>query len=405
MAGMEDVTQKLDLIVEVFTDGLGKLGEAGDKVDEFSDKVSDSSEQISGQMDEAEKSLDNTSEAADDTASSFMEATGQGLALLFAGRFLSQVFGGMARSMLDFMGVSDMLSSAMKTVLMPAFIAMMPFFIELTERLMGLDEDTKMLIGAFVMLAAVLAPIIMVFGQIMAMAAAFGIALGTIVSVMGAVVGALGILSAGFYIGVKAVEAIQIAIEGFRKNIQFMVRMVKALMNGEFKQAWGFFKAIVKNTIDSAIDLIASFLPGRLSKAFKKLAHEAVGWAKDVGDSIVDGIRSGVDRVLDMIDNLKNTLTSIDVGSIVPGMGGGNNPSSRSVNDFVMKGDKLMKTHPNDVLFGMKNPDELGGGGGGGDITINIDRPQLNRDMDVDRMVERIKNEIDRDTRGRSGIR
>ena len=71
-----------------------------------------------------------------------------------------------------------------------------------------------------------------------------------------------------------------------------------------------------------------------------------------------------------------------------------------------MTGDRLLKTHPNDVIMGMRDPENLGAGGenGCGD-TIVVKDPTVRDDRDIDKMVDEIEKRLDRKTRGRSSIR
>lgn len=399
----------IDLIVSLKTEGLGKIDKAKDKVNESMESMTGSSEETQSQMGELNESVNQNAEAVDELGTSFMQATGQGLALLFAGRFLSQTFGGLSRTMFDMLGVTDMFSAMMKTILLPAFLAIQPVLMRIMERFMEMDESTKMIIGSFVILATALAPIIMILGQIMAGMAAFGIgasavvaALSTLGSVLAAVAGALAILWVGFEFGMDIVRNFRILIDGLKTNFQLFVGMVKRLMRGEWRSAWGMFKAIVSNSIDTVKKIFLNDLINFLENTFPNLTQSARNFASNFADAITDFIGDAVDKVKGWIEDIKNGLASIPGAGMA---GGAMNFAANRVNDFVISDGRVLKTHPNDVLFGMKNPEQLGRGGGGQNITINVDRPQLNNEMDVDKMIERVKRDLDRDTRGRSGLR
>lgn len=408
---MDDMQEKLDFMVRVFTAGTEDLESLGNKFEEFSEKISRSSREINAQMDPAEEALNATGEAADESSKSFMRLTGQGLALLFAGRFLSQTFGGMARSMRDLVGISDMVEGALTAVLSPAFMALVEPVSRLTEWFMELDEDTQMLIGQFVILVSILAPIIMIVGQIIAGLSAFHGAALFLAKVMSPLSMAILAVVAAFAAGVAIVRIFGPAIGAIVAIIALLVAVfigapvaiaaAVALIAG---MIWGMRDEIAE-AIRTGIDIIKS-LPETLSD----IASDVRDRASEIGENIVNGITGFLEDNKDTIKNMINAF--LPPGITIDGLQSAGSAASgavdtvRGVNDFVMTDDKLLKTHPNDVLFGMKNPGELGqGGGGDGDTIINVDRPQLNRDMDVDRMVERVKKEIDRDTRGRSTIR
>jgi len=409
MAEGEGASSIIDLIVSLKTEGLGQLDSAKEKVNDAMDTMSSSSEETENAMGDLNESVNQNNDAIEEMGDSFMQATGQGLALLFAGRFLSQTFGGMSRTMFDMIGVTDMFSATLKSVLLPAFLEIQPTLMKVMQRFMDLDDNTKMIIGSIVLLATVFGPIIAVIGQAMAGMAAFGISAGAVagaLSTLGtfliAAAGAMTILVVGIKFGMSIVKNFRILIEGLKTNIQLFVGLVKRLMRGEWRSAWGMFKAIVKNSIETVKRIFIDDLVKFLSNMFPDLTNSARNFADNFADALTDRISSAIDRIQGWIDSIKNGLGNLP-GSNMAGNAG--SFVTNRVNDFVMADGQLLKTHPNDVLFGMKNPSELGRGGGGQNITINVDRPQLNNEMDVDSMIERIKRDLDRDTRGRSGIR
>jgi len=76
------------------------------------------------------------------------------------------------------------------------------------------------------------------------------------------------------------------------------------------------------------------------------------------------------------------------------------------VNDFVITDSgRMLKTHPNDVIMGTKNPDSLGSDSGGDSTVINIDNPTVRDRQDIDRMVREVKKELNREMRGRGSTR
>jgi len=412
MAGMGEVQQKLDFVIEVFTEGMEKLEAAGDKVEEFSDKVEDSGDNIAGHMDDAEESLQDTSEAADDAKDSFMKMTGQGLALLFAGRFLSQTFGSMARKMRDVFGVSDMLSGAMISVLAPAMSALMPIFTKLTEALVNMDEDTKMVVGAVVMFLAAIAPLISLLGQTVALASAFGVGLGAIASMVGTVLAAFGSFLAAFAVVNAAfkkfgdiagtvITAVIVIIAALVASTVGLPIAVAAALGAVIAWFWNM-KDEIADAISWVIEGIMS-LPDTIRDSVSEFADAAEEIGREIINGLLGFMENNKSKVIGFIKSLLTAPLS-GMKSLADGAAGAVD-SVRGVNDFVMTGDKLLKTHPNDVIFGMKNPGELGSGEGGGDVTINIDKPQLSRDVDIDKLVERLEREIDRKTGGRSGLR
>lgn len=399
---MDGVQEKLNLIVEVMTKGMGKLEAAGDKVEEFSQKVNDSGDDMTGHMDEAEESLNSTSEAADEASGSFMQLTGQGLALLFAGRFLSQTFGGMARKMRDITGVSSMLESAMISVLMPAFESIMPIFTKITEMMINMDEDTKMLVGTIVLLAAALAPVIMVVGQAVAMASAFSIGLAGLAGKVLMATSAFAVFVAGFMVGIKIVEKLGPVIATVIAVIAGLIAIfvggpivIAAAVGLIIGIVWGMRDEIVQ-AVGDIIDWIAN-LPDTIRENVSDFKEAA----KDLGQGIIDGIKNFIDKHGDTITKVIDALIpGVSLSNIVSGVNAGVD-AVRGANDFVMQDGVLTKTHPNDAIMATKDPSSLAVGGGSGKTEIIIDRPQLNNEMDVDKMLDRIERRLNRNTGGR----
>lgn len=417
MAEGGDVETKLDLVVRVLTEGMDKLNETADKVDETADKISGSSEQAEGHMDSLSESMGEAEDGADGAADAFANLTGQGLALLFAGRFLSQTFGSMSRTMMQFMGMSDILSSTMKAVLTPAFTALIPIVSKVSEFFLSLSEDTKRMIGFFVMIMAALAPILALVGQVVAMAAAFGavsVTLGAVATAAGVVAGAIAILWAGFEYGLNLGHKLMDAFANFKDVIDSVIKFFQAAVRGQWSKAWGYLWDAAKSGVDGVMNLINGLL-FNIPKTLKKLAAKVLTKAVKIGKNIVNGIKNFIQDNSDLITDAFNailpfglTLEKIGnaIGTLSGGGGAGDGHRTARGNDFVLSGGKMIRTHPNDVLMGVKKGNlGRGSGGGGQNITINIDRPELHDEMDVDKLVDRVERRVSRNTSGRSNLR
>lgn len=395
----------LNFIIGVNTEGESKLDRFKKKIDNLRNSVSNSGDDMKNTFDGLRESIGTTGDEADEASSSFMRLTGQGLALLFAGRFLSQTFGGLSRRMRDLVGISDMLDAAIVSVLAPAFSAMVEPVSRIVNWFIELDEGTKMLIGGFVAAMAIIAPIIMVFGQLVAMAAAFGIGLGAVATAIGVLVGALAILYVGFQLGMRLGEMMANSIEMLGETIEHMTSMVSNIIAGDWRAAWEDFLNIINTVLETAIKNVRVLFGDRLVDLIKETAERVYDTARDVGDRIVDGVVDAIESSEEVIRNVVQAMLppGINLKMLESGgsraMSGAQGLASR-VNDFVIDDGRVMKTHPNDVIMGTKNPDSLGGGGGD-DINIRIDNPTVQDDRDIDKIVREVERVLDRRSGGR----
>lgn len=399
-----NVSTGLDLVIEVMTEKADKIKDVGGKLQGLGDKAEETQDRIKGLGQTTKESQEAANEAVEKTSSSFMELTGQGLALLFAGRFLSQVFGSLASSMFDLLGVNDMLSATMTAILIPAFVALAPFLFRIMEAFIEMDDNLKMIIGAMVAAAAVIAPIIMILGQLVAAAAAFGITVGGLIGIIIGVVAAVGLIVGALLLLERRTGIVTDFINLVVDNITDMISFVSNIFAGEWEDAWDDLTDILSRTVDFFRDNLSDLFDWIID-TFTGLGSKLLDAGKDLGESMLDGIvdivKSGASRLKDAVMDIIPDISLDGIGSSV----GGSLPSF-GVNDFVMTGDRLLKTHPNDVIMGMRDPENLGAGGenGGGD-TIVVKDPTVRDDRDIDKMVDEIEKRLDRKTRGRSSIR
>ena len=399
-----DVSTSLDLVIEVMTEKADKIKEVGGKLQGLGDRAEETQDRMKEFGDFTRDSQEAANEAVEETTNSFMELTGQGLALLFAGRFLSKVFGSLAGSMFDLLGVNDMLSATMTAILIPAFVALAPFLFQIMEAFIEMDDNLKMIIGAMVAAAAVIAPIIMILGQLTAAAAAFGISVAALSAIIIGAVAVVGLIAAALLLLERRTGIVTDFIGVLVDNIADMISFISNVFAGEWEAAWDDITSILKRTLGFWRDVLGRLF-NWLIDAFTSLGPKLLGAGKSLGrfviDGIVNAIRSGASRLKDAV---MDSIPDISLGGIGSSVGGA--LPSFGVNDFVMTGDRLLKTHPNDVIMGMRDPENLGAGGenDGGD-TIVVKDPTVRDDRDIDKMVDAIEKRLDRKTRGRSSIR
>ena len=399
-----DVSTSLDLVIEVMTEKADKIKEVGGKLQGLGDRAEETQDRMEDFGNFTRDSQEAANEAVEETTNSFMELTGQGLALLFAGRFLSKVFGSLASSMFDLLGVNDMLSATMTAILIPAFVALAPFLFQIMEAFIEMDDNLKMIIGAMVAAAAVIAPIIMILGQLTAAAAAFGISVAALSGIIIAAVAAVGLIIGALLLLERKTGVVSDLFEMLVDNLTDWISFISNVFAGEWEAAWDDITNILERTLGFWRDVLGRLF-NWLIDAFTSLGPKLLGAGKNLGrfviNGIVNAIRSGASRLKDA---LMDSIPDISLGGIGSSVGG--SLPSFGVNDFVMTGDRLLKTHPNDVIMGMRDPENLGarGDGDGGD-TIVVKDPTVRDDRDIDKMVDEIEKRLDRKTRGRSSIR
>lgn len=113
--------------------------------------------------------------------------TGAYLSLMFTGMALTRVFGGMVKSVLDTLGVTEMFQATLLVVLLPAMEMILPFLFWLMDWFMNLPEPVQKVIGIIVILIAIIGGILTVIGMVGTfMAGGFGL-IGPILQTIGSV--------------------------------------------------------------------------------------------------------------------------------------------------------------------------------------------------------------------------
>lgn len=95
----------------------------------------------------------------------FGDSFGKYMNLMFAGMALNMVFGRMRKTMLKMTGASEALGVAMKSTLLPIFLAINPAILSFANTMIALPRPAKMLVGVLFLLASALALLMFVGGQ------------------------------------------------------------------------------------------------------------------------------------------------------------------------------------------------------------------------------------------------
>lgn len=191
----------------------------------YKSTVNDAGERImqyTGSQEMLEKQQKKANNSLGQGAENMHEMMNKGMNLLFAGMALNMVFGSLARSMLKMTGASTAMSASVKSVLLPFFLAITPALIKLSMLFMDMPKPIKMVVGAFVALMAVIAPLMMLMGQLALASMATGMSMLTLALVLG------GIVFSFFVLG----TAIAVTVAAFKKLGPIVGTLVGILAGG-----------------------------------------------------------------------------------------------------------------------------------------------------------------------------
>jgi len=263
----------------------------------------------------------------------------------------------------------------------------------------------------------------------------FGKVVGAIVGVLAAVAAAIVAFVSGPILLIAALVGVVIGvIFALRKEIvKFAKRGIKAFGNFVSDVIKGLkeFKKNVQKKIGQAILGMKKIIQKRvkkLKKAFnklpkgikqrlKKLVSTVKSKARDIGDKIGAGIKKGIKAAQAGIRAAINAILpfGLTISKISDFLNESKNRAQRaneasssapdaSVNDAVITDNgKVIETSPQDFLFATRNPEGLASGGAG-DITVNFDNPQIDSEVDVDDLMDRVEDRLERNQRRRSNI-
>jgi hypothetical protein len=260
------------------------------------------------------------------------------LSLMFTGMALTRVFGGLVKSVLDVLGVGEMLKATILIVLLPALQPLSDILFNIMDFFMDLPEPVQKLIGFFVLLAAAVGVLFTIIGmmgtfwlggfRVMAGAvsglwtmltgfvtwiasalgvsfgAAFAIIVGVIIAVVALVVGAIAAWKNNFLGFKDAVIGVWNSIKTYIQGFVQFFSGIWDIISGIFTLNWskikqGFslmgegiknmFKGIANfiiNIINSMVGLIISAL-AQLIRPIQWIwnkvpGHAKVTWYEDI---------------------------------------------------------------------------------------------------------------------------
>lgn len=130
------------------------------------------------------------------------------LGIMFAGMALQRVMTGLLRPAFKVAGVFDVISSTLEVLFLPIALDVLDWVLQMQDKIFGLDEETKNLIGRLALVASALGAVLLIGGQlglalqslkifVMGLTSVLSvIGLGGFIALLGAAAAAVGMLTA-----------------------------------------------------------------------------------------------------------------------------------------------------------------------------------------------------------------
>jgi len=272
-----------------------------DKLDALMKKmgmVDQQAEKTGRGMEMVGQGTQNVADSADDAGQQFGKMFGIGMNVLFLGMALNMVFGRMARNMLSMTGASAALGAAMKSVLLPFFIAITPFVIDLATAMMNLPESIKFALGAIVAMIAVVAPLMMLFGQ-----------LALIVGTTSFTFASLGLIISGILLTVGALAIAIFFLQRAFKGIQPVVSALAAIVAGTLLTAMSPLLGVLVMLAGAVAGIIGVFKKwGKVAGVIAALIVAVVGSIIAAFVSLPAGIAAVVVAIAATLWSMKDEI-------------------------------------------------------------------------------------------------
>jgi len=199
------------------------------------------------------------------------------LGVMFFGMMLQRTFTGLLQPVMEAFGVFDLFRLMLLVLFLPVMEMIFPIFMKLMIYFMNLSDDTKKVIGIFVLFGIALGAFFFIFGSfalgIGSLILAFGFLLSPITLITGALILLAGMIGIGFFSSLteesnKATDAlINFGISGkaitkLKDKIKETWPIVKEFFVGMAEKIWDFIREGLPKYLESGKDILTGIIKG-----------------------------------------------------------------------------------------------------------------------------------------------
>jgi hypothetical protein len=226
------------------------------------------------------------------------------LGAMFFGMALTRTFGGSMRTSMEWMGVNEVLTSALGMLFMPVAEILLDWALRFMDWVGGLSEEQKKWIGIIVLSVAALGILLMIIGQL-------ALGLGSIILVLGKFLGVPGTFSA-------VSKAIAAAFTGITAPILAIIAIIVAVVIGmviAWKNNFLNMKQIVDWFISGVKDLFGGLI-SIISGILKIIKGIFTGDWDTILEGVTDLVLGFVQAIWGLFKMLVNGVTAIIIGIV-----------------------------------------------------------------------------------------
>jgi hypothetical protein len=265
------------------------------------------------------------------------------LGVMFFGMSMVRMFGGLIKTSTGWLGVSELLSTALGILFLPLAEKLLDWVIKFLDWVSNLTEKQKAWINAFVLAAIAIGIVLTLVGTLVLGLGALVLAFSFLFSPIGLVISALTILGGFFFLKnmfkdiEKSTEGARIKLTTFGVSGEVFDKMKDKIIewHGVLTEKFSGLKSKLGNwigetlpvLIEGGADMLMSIIDGivknssKVGEAIRKVIDKILTWIDnnsskliDLGENILDGILEGLLNSEDKIhDTLKKVINSIGI--------------------------------------------------------------------------------------------
>ncbi len=309
------------------------------------------------------------------------------LGVMFFGMMLNRTFMGLLKTSMDWLGINEILTMTLGILFLPIAELILTWALFFLEAVSGLSEETKLMIGAFVLAGAIFGGFLFIVGSVVLGIGALIVAWGFLALPIMIVVGALALFIA-VVAGGAIFDTLNSKIGGTETALNGLdFGMIKEKLVAGLGKAIDFITENLPIWTEKGLELAAHLLKGIADKSDEigeALQNIIVGVGKWLEDNYDELVKLGVSIAKAVIKGFTDAYMNFfaNIGSQAKAnlqqssknarqMGITTTPGFTSVNDFILQPNgRLIKTNPQDTIMGTKNG--MPGGNMNFEVTYNV---------------------------------